>query len=159
MTLTGRKAYHVENLPTARKLLRISPMATLKQRALALIHLRPLWRTALLLSVIAIMYLATTSQAYPIPAADSDKVNHLMAFIELTLLSRLSWPDVKPWHYAPLLLGFGFAIEAIQATLPYRDFSLADIAADGLGIAIAMLPWPGLRNLSKAGLRNSPKAL
>ncbi len=134
-------------------------MATLKQQALALMHLRPLWRTALLLSVIAIMFLATTSQAYPIPAAASDKVNHLMAFIELTLLARLSWPEAKAWHYAPLLLAFGFAIEAIQATLPYRDFSLADLAADGLGIAIAMLPWPGLRSLGKTGLRNSPNAL
>jgi len=134
-------------------------MATLKQQALTLIHLRPLWRTALLLSVIAILFLATTSQAYPIPAAASDKVNHLMAFIELTLLARLSWPEAKAWHYAPLLLAFGLAIEAVQATLPYRDFSLADLAADGLGIAIAMLPWPGLRNLGKPGLRNSPKPL
>lgn len=134
-------------------------MATLKQRALTLVHLRPLWRTALLLSIIAIVFLATTSQAYPIPASASDKVNHLMAFIELTLLSRLSWPDARPWHYAPLLLTFGFAIEVIQATLPYRDFSLADVAADGLGIAIVMLPWPGLRNLGKSSLRNSPKPL
>ncbi|MCM0613542.1 VanZ family protein [Marinobacter sediminum] len=134
-------------------------MATLKQRVLNLLHLRPLWRIALLISVGAIVFLATTDTPYPIPSAPSDKINHLIAFVELTLLTRLSWPEAKVWWYAPLLLAFGFAIEGVQANLPYRDFSMTDVAADGLGIAIGLLPWPGLRDLGKADLRNSPESM
>ncbi|AOY89700.1 teicoplanin resistance protein VanZ [Marinobacter salinus] len=134
-------------------------MATLKHRALNLLHFRPLWRTALLISLAAIVFLATTDNPYPIPSSPSDKINHLIAFLELTLLTRLSWPEAKAWQYAPLLLAFGFAIEGVQATLPYRDFSMADLAADGVGIVIGILPWPGLRNLGKPDLRNSPESM
>ncbi|MBW7471421.1 VanZ family protein [Marinobacter sp. F4218] len=125
-------------------------MALLKNCVLRFLHCRPLWRIALLISVLAIVFLATTSTPYPVPSSPNDKLNHLIAFLELTLLTRLSWPEVRALWYLPLLLAFGFAIEAIQATLPYRDFSMADLAADGAGIVIGMMPWPGLRSLRKA---------
>ncbi|HTN32545.1 MAG TPA: VanZ family protein [Marinobacter sp.] len=134
-------------------------MATLKHRLTYLLQLRWLWRLALIISVLAVLYLATTDSPYPIPSSANDKINHLIAFLELTILTRLAWPEVKGWQYAPVLLAFGLAIEAIQATLPYRYFSLADLAADGAGIIIGMLPWPGLRNTSKRELRDSPKSL
>ncbi|SHK18807.1 hypothetical protein SAMN05216369_0877 [Marinobacter antarcticus] len=134
-------------------------MATLKHQLTTLLHFRPLWRLALLLSVIAIGFLATTSSSYPIPSAPSDKVNHMVAFIELTILTRLSWPGLRAVWFAPLLLGFGLCIEAVQANLPYRDFSLADIAADGAGILIGLLPWPGLRRTGRRDLRDSPESL
>ncbi|WP_417515605.1 VanZ family protein [Marinobacter sp.] len=134
-------------------------MATLKHQLTTLLHFRPLWRLALLLSVIAIGFLATTSNSYPIPSAPSDKVNHLIAFIELTIVTRLAWPELRAIWYAPALLAFGFAIEGVQANLPYRDFSLADVAADGAGILIGLLPWPGLRKIDKSDLRNSPESV
>lgn len=134
-------------------------MALLKQRVLSLMHCRPLWRIALLASVVAIVFLATTSNPYPMPSSSSDKVNHLIAFLELTILTRLSWPEAKALWYTPMLLAFGVAIEGIQASLPYREFSLADMLADGAGIALGLLPWPGLRSLSKPDLRNSPESL
>lgn len=134
-------------------------MATLKHQLITLLHFRPLWRLALLLSVIAIGFLATTSNSYPIPSAPSDKVNHMIAFIELTILTRLSWPGLRAIWFAPVLLGFGVCIEAVQANLPYRDFSLTDIAADGAGILIGLLPWLGLRKIYKRDLRDSPESL
>jgi|SRR5690554_47292 len=134
-------------------------MGTLKHQLTSLLNFRPLWRFALLLSVIAIGFLATTSSSYPIPSAPSDKVNHLIAFIELTLVTRLAWPELRAIWYAPALLAFGFGIEAVQALLPYRDFSLADVAADGAGILIGLLPWPGLPSSSKRDLRNSPESV
>ena len=76
-------------------------MATLKHQLLALLHFQPLWRLALLLSVIAIGFLATTNSDYPIPSAPSDKVNHLIAFIELTIVTRLAWPQLRSIWYAP----------------------------------------------------------
>ncbi|HEA53380.1 hypothetical protein LCGC14_0722310 [marine sediment metagenome] len=134
-------------------------MATPKHPLTILLNFRPLWRAALLLSVIAIGFLATTDSDYPIPSASSDKVNHLIAFIELTILTRLSWPGLRVVWFAPVLLGFGMCIELVQANLPYRDFSLADVTADGAGILIGLLPWPGLRKISKSGLRDSPELL
>jgi VanZ family protein len=103
--------------------------------------------------------LATTNSPYPIPSSANDKVNHLIAFLELTILTRLAWPGLKAWQYAPFLLAFGLAIEIIQATLPYRDFSLADLVADSLGMLIGMLPWPGLRGISKQTSGDSPNFL
>jgi VanZ family protein len=77
-----------------------------------------------------------------VPSAPSDKVNHLLAFIQLTVVARLAWPDLaRPWIALGVMM-FGLAIEVTQAQLPYRDFSLLDLAADGAGIAIGLLPCP-----------------
>jgi len=134
-------------------------MASIKQRCQALLQNRTLWRVALALSLVAIIVLATLDPHHPMPSTPSDKINHLIAFLELTILTRLAWPELRALWYAPALLMFGLAIELVQATLPYRDFSLNDLLADGLGIAIGLLPWPGLPRAGRADLRNSPKSL
>ena len=134
-------------------------MAYLKHHVLNLLRCRLLWRIALLTSIAAIVFLATTADSYPVPASSSDKVNHLVAFLELTLLTRLSWPETRAWVFAPALLLFGLALECVQAGLPYREFSLADLAADSVGITLGLLPWPGLRWAENADLRKSPKSL
>ncbi|MBC7191235.1 MAG: VanZ family protein [Marinobacter sp.] len=109
----------------------------------------PLWRAALALSLIAILWLATTSYPSPALSAPSDKVNHFIAFMELTLLSRLGWPGKPVLRYAYALLAFGLTLELIQSQLDYRDFSWADLLADGAGIALGLLPWPLLPPLGK----------
>ncbi|WP_323750607.1 VanZ family protein [Marinobacter sp.] len=120
-------------------------MRRFRQTFFSLLHMTRLWQAVLFLSLAAIFYLATTSQSYPIPSSANDKINHLIAFAELTIVTRLAWPRLGFHWYVPALLGFGFALEAVQATLPYRDFSLADVLADALGITIGMLPWPGIQ--------------
>ncbi|MFV8569774.1 VanZ family protein [Marinobacter sp. SBS5] len=122
-------------------------MRRFRQTLHSLLRMTRLWQVVLFLSLAAILYLATTSQSYPITSSANDKINHLIAFAELTIVTRLAWPRLSFYWYAPALLGFGFTLEAIQATLPYRDFSLADVLADALGIAIGMLPWPGIRRV------------
>ncbi|MBD3639962.1 MAG: VanZ family protein [Marinobacter sp.] len=159
MTVTGRKAYHVGTSPTARKDSRKLPMALLKHYAQALLQNRTLWRVALAVSIVAIMVLATMDTRYPMPSTPSDKVNHLIAFLELTILTRLAWPELRAFWYVPALVLFGLGIELVQATLPYRDFSLKDLLADGIGIAIGLLPWPGLPRAGKLDLRDSPESL
>lgn len=134
-------------------------MDTLKQQLISLLQYRSLWRAAFVVSVLAIGFLATTENPYPIPSSSSDKLNHLIAFVELTILTRLAWPELRAIWFTPALLGFGLGIEIIQANLPYREFSLADLAADGAGIALGLLPWPGIRNAGKPDLRNSPRSL
>lgn len=117
-------------------------MATLKHQVRTLLHFQPLWRFALLLSVIAIGFLATTSSDYPIPSAPSDKVNHFIAFLELTLVARLAWPNLRTFWYAPALLAFGLGIEAVQANLPYRDFPLQMWLLTGPGYWSGLCPGP-----------------
>lgn len=115
-------------------------MAFLKNSLQSVLMCRPLWRTILVISAVAITYLATTSEPYPIPSSQYDKINHLLAFIQLTVVSRLAWPDLSRAWIALGVLGFGLVIEVTQAQLPYREFSLLDLAADGAGVAIGLLP-------------------
>ena len=122
-------------------------MRRFRQTLYSLLRMSRLWQTVLFLSLAAILYLATTDQSYPIPSSANDKINHLIAFAELTIVTRLAWPRLGFYWYVPALLGFGFVLEAVQATLPYRDFSLADVLADALGIAVGMLLWPGIRRI------------
>lgn len=102
----------------------------------------PFWRVALGLSLLAILWLATTSSPYPMPSSPNDKVNHVIAFVELTLLARLGWPGLPAIRYTIPLLAFGLALELVQSQLDHRDFSWADLAADAAGIVLGLLPWP-----------------
>lgn len=117
-------------------------MAFLTQRIRFLLDYQPLWRAVLVVSAAAILFLATTSEPYPIPASANDKVNHVLAFIQLTVVARLAWPGLGRLWIIPGLLGFGLAIEVVQAQLPYRTFAVSDIVADAVGIAIGLLPCP-----------------
>ncbi|MGP4845230.1 VanZ family protein [Marinobacter sp. 1Y8] len=97
-----------------------------------------LWRLALIGSMLVILWLATTRLDYPIPASSWDKLNHLIAFIELAILARLSWPRLSPAYAGLAMLAYGLAIEIIQAPLAYREFSLLDLVADGAGVLIGL---------------------
>lgn len=114
---------------------------TLKNHLFTLLSCQPLWRAALMISVIAVIYLATTSQAYPVPAAANDKTNHFIAFMELTLLAFLAWPGARLLYVVPPMLVFGLLIELTQSFLPYREFSLMDVAADAVGVAAGIVIW------------------
>lgn len=114
---------------------------TLKNRLLTLLSCQPLWRVALMISVLAVIYLATTSQAYPVPASANDKANHFIAFLELTLLAFLAWPGARLLYIVPPVLLFGFLIELTQSFLPYREFSLMDVVADAAGVAAGIVIW------------------
>ncbi|WP_371378326.1 VanZ family protein [Thalassotalea aquiviva] len=67
-----------------------------------------------------------------------DKLNHLVAFSVLAALLYLSnW--LRGWRYFTLLLGYGVLIEVMQSFTPHRFFSIADIAADLVGIALGFI--------------------
>ena len=134
-------------------------MPRIRSIIVSILAMQRLWQAALFVSIAAILYLATTSNSYPIPAAPNAKINHLIAFLELTLVTRLAWPRLSVLWYAPALLVFGLILEVVQANLPYRDFSLADLTADAVGIGLGLLPWPGLRLAQETDLRKSPESL
>lgn len=95
-----------------------------------------LWRTLFCISIAAITWLGFTSEPYPIPSSASDKVNHLMAFAELAILTRLGWPRLSLIPPLLVLTGFGLALELGQSITPWRDFALSDLLADIIGIVL-----------------------
>ncbi len=125
----------------------------MKKPLIRLLAQRWLWRLCLAASVAIILVLATTSHTDAVPASFGDKFNHLIAFLELTLLARLGWPRARPLLVAGLVLSFGLLLELLQAPLPYRSFSLLDLVADAAGIALGLALAPILVNLASQGRR------
>jgi len=66
----------------------------------------------------------------------SDKLNHIAAFFVLAILADLSRFRLGTNRQLLFLLIYAFLIEIIQYFLPTREFSLLDIAADGVGLAL-----------------------
>ena len=97
-------------------------------------------RVILVITMIAIMLLATARQSFPVVEAINDKANHFLAFGALALLGDFSFPvtrfALKKFLW---LLSYGVLIEFVQYFLPYREASLLDVMADATGLAIYWL--------------------
>jgi len=89
--------------------------------------------------LISIFYLATTPLEIEPLKNIWDKVNHFVAFFTLYIMLSLAHPNLKLLQKVLILLFYGVFIEFIQFFLPYREFSLLDIVADGLGIVIGIV--------------------
>jgi VanZ family protein len=70
--------------------------------------------------------------------AGSDKLEHAVAFLVLGMLALRGFPRLPAWRAIfPGLLAYGMLIECIQWTLPWRQFSIGDWVADGVGVVLA----------------------
>lgn len=82
--------------------------------------------------------------------AQSDKLEHMIAFFTLAFLGRMAFPLASAARVALLLAGFGALIEFTQM-IPalHRDGNLADWLADcfaiGIGLLVATLMLRGVR--------------
>lgn len=78
----------------------------------------------------------------------SDKLQHFVTFLGLAVLGLAAWPGPGRWlPIAGGLLALGAGIEVLQP-LTGRDRSFADLVADFLGLAAAVVPvilWEFLR--------------
>jgi VanZ family protein len=102
-----------------------------------------LFRLALSSAVIIILYLTTTPTDYDVAHTINDKLSHALAFLFLSLLADFSFPLQRfSWAKTCPIFAYGLMIECIQYFLPYRSFSLLDIAADTLGIVIYAVSVP-----------------
>ena len=101
-----------------------------------------LFRLALLSALLGIGYLGTTPTDVLLPETN-DKLKHLAAFLLLAYLCDAAFPR-QPWNWRKFipLLGYGLLLECIQYFIPNRLFSLADLAADAVGLAL----YPLLRD-------------
>ena len=90
------------------------------------------------------------------PAADaptlgaSDKLNHIAAFVTLSLLAAWAWPRVRLWWIAVAMSATGGLIEAVQA-IPFiaRDAEWADWYADTFAAGVALLIVAALRQVRR----------
>lgn len=70
-----------------------------------------------------------------------DKLLHTSALFGFAFLLDIATPR-SFWRWkVPLLLGYGALIEVLQAFTPWRAFSVADFAADVLGVCLYWLLW------------------
>lgn len=105
---------------------------------------RMAFRMTFVLAVAGISYLAFTPVPYPGGIEIiSDKVLHAAAFFTLALLLDFSFPNT-PFNREKVaaLLAYGVGIEIVQYFLPWREASLFDILADGIGMLIYGMAAP-----------------
>jgi VanZ family protein len=93
----------------------------------------------LYICIIAIEYLATTTQEIKPLEHTWDKANHFIAFMTLYILLSLAYKKLSIKVKILLLLAFGIQIEIVQAFIPGRDFSGFDVIADSVGITIGIV--------------------
>lgn len=96
---------------------------------------RKYYRWILFCCAVFILYLATTPRSIPVAEELSDKFNHFIAFVVLSFLADRAFEYSFTVLAIPVLF-FGVAIEFIQFFLPYRQFSVFDMFANGVGILI-----------------------
>ena len=117
-------------------------------------HTSWLARTGFVICVATILWLAL-SPAPPFDGLSFDKANHVSAFLVLSVLADLSFPERRSfWPAACLLIGFGGLIEALQYWVGYRYFEVADLAANAIGITIYFLTRASLRARIDPVLKN-----
>lgn len=108
----------------------------------------PLFRFGFAATLLVVSYLAVTPAEHKVSQLVSDKLNHLAAFLVLAALLDFSVPRVEfTIAKAGALLGYGLLIEIVQYFLPFRQFSLLDLAVDALGLAAYALLRPLCRRL------------
>lgn len=97
-----------------------------------------LQKTVFYIAFGGIEYLALTSRHIEIVESFWDKQNHFIAFCTLYVLLSLAYSRFSTRVKAILLLLVGFQIEITQYFIPVRSFSLMDVVADSVGIAIGI---------------------
>jgi len=103
---------------------------------------------ALAVAVVTTLYFAFTPIEHQLTDSVNDKLKHLLAFAVFAFLTDFSFPRTSLGFLKVLtLLGYGMFIEIVQYFLPYREFSMYDLLADGIGIGIYGFCQPLLRHI------------
>lgn len=104
-----------------------------------------------------IVYLSLTPRPIPIPGEEGDKLAHALAYFVLMLwFAQLYWGGKQRLGLALACTGLGVGLEYAQLLTASREFDIADMAADGLGVLLGWLAAPPrglafLRLLEDAG--------
>lgn len=68
-----------------------------------------------------------------------DKLQHFLAHGSLALLCYAGWTTSARSRQVSFLLAYAFSLELLQALIPERRFEWADMAANGLGVVLALI--------------------
>jgi len=88
------------------------------------------------ITIIAIEYLATTTQEIQVVQNSWDKANHFVAFMVLYILLSFGYRHIGLVLKVAILFAFAIQIEIVQYFIPGREFSLLDVVADMIGVGI-----------------------
>lgn len=102
-------------------------------------QIKNLFRAMFYTSLASIMFLATTTIKIEVVESMWDKSNHFMAFFVLYVLLSLAYKELSIKMKIAFLLAYAFLIEIVQYFIPGRYFSLLDVVADSIGIAIGIV--------------------
>ncbi len=117
------------------------------------------WAPLLLWMLLIFIGTAWPGEDRPFSGGGIDKIGHLLAYAILALLAYrflLTSRKVRPfadhaWRVGLFGALYGLALELYQISVPGRDFQWSDVAANCLGIALALLIllyWDNTRSTS-----------
>ena len=93
--------------------------------------------------VALILYLSLMPHPPELDIEQGDKLQHMAAYAVLMgWWAQMGASDRANARIALIMLGLGIAIEFMQAATGYRTFSVADMVADALGIALGWMLAP-----------------
>jgi len=93
--------------------------------------------------VLTVVYLSLTPHPISIPVEQGDKVGHVVAYAALMLwFAQIYSPSQRRLLLAVALAALGIALEFAQLLTDTRTFEIADMLADGAGVAIGWLAAP-----------------
>ena len=96
------------------------------------------WWRGVLLVLLCVTTLLALAPAPPEEAdLGWDKLNHFAAFLALAVVAALGYARAT-LAVGTGLLGYGVLIELLQALTPTRTSEVADVLADGVGIALGL---------------------
>ena len=117
----------------------MTPITLLRDPRTLGIRIATLW-----LAVAFTLVMATLPHPPRLPGEPTDKIQHIAAFVVLTILTVVAYPRAARWRVLLGLAAFGGAIELVQAipalhrSSDWRDW-LADTGAILFALALAAL--------------------
>ncbi|MCF8128018.1 MAG: VanZ family protein [Deltaproteobacteria bacterium] len=91
-------------------------------------------------SVATVIYLSLTPRIdFPYDFSNADKVYHMLAYLWLAVLPFFAFPSPKAALAGTIgMIPLGAGLEIAQHYVPGRSFSLADMAANALGVFLGL---------------------
>lgn len=101
---------------------------------------RVLWRIVLVSALFMVSYASLAPSSGGGTFAGADKLAHCLTYAVLYVLAWLAFPGaVLRWFLHIVLLGFGVALELLQAQTGYRFMEAADVLANTTGTGLGNL--------------------
>ncbi|MDW3094409.1 MAG: VanZ family protein [Gammaproteobacteria bacterium] len=105
-----------------------------------------LFRIVFASMILLSMLLSLSSSGHGVPVIWNDKLIHCISYFLLIMMFDFSWESSKQLLIkSVLILVYSGLIEYAQGFVPGRDTSLADIAANAIGVLLFIICVPVLK--------------